>query len=163
MQLKDMVIDGLEFARRGNHAHGAVAVASLSRVAESLACSEGELDCDISGTRSADGHLELRVQVEGELQLRCQRCLDAMPFPLHVERRLRLMAPGAVWLDEELEEEAFDAVEASKEMAVGSLIEDEVLLALPIAPRHDVCGTPRRMDTQHDASPFAVLRNLKLD
>lgn len=163
MQLKDMVIDGLEFARRGNHAHGAVAVASLSRVAESLAGNDGELDCEISGTHSADGHPELCLQVEGELQLRCQRCLEAMPFPLHIERRLRLMAPGAQWPDDELEEEDFDAIEASKELAVGSLIEDEVLLALPIAPRHDVCGMPRTKDTQHDVSPFAVLRNLKRD
>ena len=163
MQLMEMVIDGLEFARRGYHAHGTVAVAGLSRVADSLASNAGELTCNISGMRSADADLELRVQVDGELQLRCQRCLEAMPFALHVERRLRLMLPGAQWPDEELEEEAFDAVEASKEMAVGALIEDEVLLALPIAPRHDVCGMPRMKDTQHDASPFQVLRNLKRD
>ena len=43
------------------------------------------------------------------------------------------------------------------------LIEDEVLLALPISPRHETCSTPQQMGTKQDASPFAVLRNLKID
>lgn len=163
MQLMDMVIDGLEFARRAHHAHGTVAIARLPRLAESLAGNEGVLDCAIGGGYGEEGHPELTVTVRGELQLRCQRCLEAMAFPLRIERRLRLMPSGADWPEEELEEDAFDAIEASQEMAVGSLIEEEVLLALPIAPRHDVCGTPRMKDVQQEMSPFAVLRNLKID
>ena len=73
------------------------------------------------------------------------------------------MSSGTEWPEGELEEDAFDAIEASQEMVVGSLIEDEVLLALPISPRHDVCGTPRMKDLQQETSPFAVLRNLKID
>ena len=73
------------------------------------------------------------------------------------------MLPGREWPEEELEDDSFDAIEASNEMQVGSLIEDEVLLALPLSPRHDVCGLPRMKDDRQDASPFAVLRNLKTD
>lgn len=165
MRLMQMVIDGPEFARRGKRAEARVAVAELTRVAESLASVEGELGCELSGGLAEDGsgHPELHLAVSGELQLRCQRCLEAMRFPLRLDKRLRLVRPGAEWPEDELENEDFDAIEASDEMAVGALIEDEVLLALPIAPRHDVCGLPRTRDTKQDASPFAVLRKLKID
>lgn len=165
MQLMRLVIDGPEFARRGSHARGQVAVADLARVAEHLASDEGVLNCELQGGRSEDGsgHFELRLNVTGELQLCCQRCLEALRFPLRLRKRLRLVAPGAAWPEEEVEDEGVDAVEASAEMAVGLLIEDEVLLALPIAPSHESCGLPRMKDTQQDVSPFAVLRKLKID
>lgn len=165
MQLMRMVIDGPEFARRGNRVSGCVAVADLSRVAEHLADQGGMLDCELQGGRSEDGsgHFELWLSVSGELQLCCQRCLQAMRFPLRLQRRFRLVASGAEWPEEDVENEDFDAIEASREMAVGQLIEDEVLLALPLSPRHDVCGTPRIKDANQDASPFAVLRKLKTD
>ena len=166
MQLMQMVIDGPEFARRDNRASGSVVVADLSRVAEYLADTDGMLDCTVQGTCSDEGgrrHLELRLMIVGELQLRCQRCLEAMRFPLRLDKRLRLVAPGAEWPEENVEDEGFDAVEASAEMAVGSLIEDEILLALPISPRHEICGTPRKEESKQDASPFAVLRKLKID
>lgn len=165
MQLMQMVIDGPEFARRGNQVKGRVIVADLLRVSEYLASSDGELDCELQGGRSEDGsgHFELHLSVSGELQLRCQRCLEAMRFPLRLDRRLRLVMPGAEWPEEVVEDEGFDAVEASGEMVVGSLIEDEILLALPISPRHEICGTPRQKESKQDASPFAVLRKLKID
>ena len=165
MQLMRMVIDGPEFSRRGNQASGSVAVADLLRVAEYLANGDGVLDCELQGVSGEEGggHFGLHLSVCGELQLRCQRCLEAMRFPLWLDKRLRLVTPGEEWPDEEVEEEGLDAIEASREMAVGSLIEDEVLLALPISPRHDICGVPRKKDTKQDASPFAVLRKLKID
>ena len=160
-----MVIDGLEFAGRGNQASGRVAIAELSRVADYLASAEGMLDCELQGGRSEDGsgHLELQLAVTGELQLRCQRCLQALHFPLRLDKQLRLVVAGREWPEEDVEDESFDAIEASREMAVGDLIEDEVLLALPISPRHEICDTPVMKDTKQDASPFAVLRKLKID
>jgi uncharacterized protein len=165
MQLMRMVIDGPEFAKRGSRVGGEIAVAELSRLVEYLADQSGKLDCEVQGGRSDDGNgrFELRLSVDGELQLRCQRCLEAMRYPLQLRRRLRLVAPGAEWPEDDVEDEDFDAIEASKEMVVGSLIEDEVLLVLPVSPRHDVCGTPRSRDAKQDASPFAVLRKLKID
>lgn len=165
MQLMRMVIDGAEFARRGNQASGSVMVAELSRVAEYLANSDGMLDCDVQGACSDEGgrHFELRLSIDGELQLRCQRCLEAMRFPLRLDKRLWLVTPGAEWPEEVVEDEGSDAIEASGEIAVGSLIEDEILLALPISPRHEICGTPRKKESKQDASPFAVLRKLKID
>ena len=46
---------------------------------------------------------------------------------------------------------------------VQDLIEDEVLLALPYAPRHDeaICGGGDVQDGLKKPSPFAVLQGLK--
>jgi uncharacterized protein len=52
------------------------------------------------------------------------------------------MAPGEEWPDDDLADDSADAIEAEKALAVLSLIEEEVLLALPIAPRHEQCEPP---------------------
>lgn len=44
------------------------------------------------------------------------------------------MAPGEEWPDDDLADDSADAIEAEKALAVLSLVEEEVLLALPIAP-----------------------------
>jgi uncharacterized protein len=136
----------------------------LLRVSEYLVSTEGDLNCELQGGRCEDeGHFELRLVVSGALALRCQRCLEALQFPLQVDKRLRLVNPGAEWPEDSLEDGSADAVEASREMVVGALIEDEVLLALPISPRHETCSTPRSKRLEQEASPFAVLRKLKID
>jgi uncharacterized protein len=165
MQLTQLVIDGPEFARRESRAGGLVAIAELSRVAEYLANADGMLDCSLRGGCSEDGsgHFELQLCIRGELQLRCQRCLQEMRFPLQLEKRLRLVASGTEWPEEDVEDDNAEAVLASREMVVGVLIEDEVLLAIPISPRHQKCDTPVMKDTKQDASPFSVLRKLKID
>ncbi len=52
-----------------------------------------------------------------------------------------------------------DRVVAGKEMAVRDLLEDQLILELPYAPRHEFCNGP---ETEADASisPFAGLRGL---
>ena len=71
------------------------------------------------------------------------------------------MAPGEEWPDDDLADDSTDAIEAEKELAVLSLIEDEVLLALPIAPRHEQCESPSGTAAEHGPSPFAALSALK--
>jgi hypothetical protein len=68
---------------------------------------------------------------------RCCAASDAWAacgFRWRIRSRLQLLAPGEEWPDEDLADDSADAIEAEKELAVLSLVEDEVLLALPIAP-----------------------------
>lgn len=155
------VIDSLEFAREGSVVAGSVAVAVLGRLADMLADNAGSLDCELRGGRDGEGKPYLDLWVAGSLNLRCQRCLMPMPFGLDIDSRLMLVAAGESWPDEELAEDGTDAIEASRELAVLPLIEDEVLLALPIVPRHEVCRPPVATETEHRPSPFAALAKLK--
>ena len=55
---------------------------------------------------------------------------------------------------------AADRVVAGKEMPVRDLIEDELILALPYAPRHESCTAGASQDAAEKTSPFAGLRGL---
>jgi uncharacterized protein len=42
-------------------------------------------------------------------------------------------------------------------------LEEELILALPLAPVHDDCHAPVEAARDEDASPFAVLKGFKRD
>jgi uncharacterized protein len=156
-----LVVDGVAFAREGRTASGRVALVALPRLADVLTGTEGWLDCQLEGAQDDDGKFWLKLVVSGKLDLRCQRCLATLVFPLDVESRLLLIPSGQPWPDGELDEDGFDAIPVEKEIELLPLIEEEVLLALPIAPRHEVCETPAPVAGEHEPSPFAVLAKLK--
>ncbi len=161
VQAATAVIDSLEFARQGGRLRGQVPVAELTRLADVLAATDGTLAWELSGERDGDGKSWLRLQVSGALELRCQRCLGPMAFAVAVGSRLLLVPPGGAWPEDELEDDAFDAIAAERELAVVPLVEEEVLLALPLAPRHEKCEPPVAVADEQEPSPFAVLAKLK--
>ncbi len=155
------VVDGLAFARGGAAVAGLVPVAELPRLADVLASNAGCLHCRVSGSRDGEGNNWLTMEVSGQLGLTCQRCMKGLAFPVEIRARLLLVPPGQTWPDEELAEDGFDAIAAEKEMALLPLIEEEVLLALPIVPKHDACVAPAPVVEEHELSPFAVLAKMK--
>jgi uncharacterized protein len=92
------------------------------------------------------------------LQFVCQRCLGALEYPLHIDVSLQLAATQAEVEAGPLEPEGPDRILAGKEMPVRDLVEDEMLLAIPIVLRHERCkgGEPRAV--KEGQSPFAGLR-----
>jgi uncharacterized protein len=156
-----LVVDSLEFARMARRLEFAVAVADLPRLAESVAGDCGRLQCSVQGELDQEGDAFLVLGIAGQLVLTCQRCLQAMAYPLQLENRLLLVPAEGAWPDEELLEDGFDAIEADRELALLPLIEDEVMLALPIAPCHETCDTPQAPEEANEPSPFAVLGKLK--
>ncbi len=169
--LKDLgtaVIDSLEFSREGRKLEGEIAVAALGRLADVVVEPVGTLHCTLRGLQSGqrrDAKPGMELVVSGSLRLRCERCLQPMDFPLRMASRLLLVAAGEPWPDEgedvEQDDDEWDAIEASREQSVLALVEDEVLLALPIVPRHEACKPPVAMEDEHELSPFAVLAKLK--
>lgn len=155
------VIDSLAFARAGSTVVGVIKLVELPRLAGELAEDRGRLTCRLTGNRDSEDKSWLMLEVAGSLTLRCQRCLRNVVVPIDVRSRLLLVPSGQPWPDEELVEDGFDAIAAVKEMVLASLVEDEVLLALPIAPMHDACEAPKPLIEEHEPSPFAVLAKLK--
>jgi uncharacterized protein len=155
------VIDSLAFARAGSTVVGVIELADLPRLAGELADDRGRLACRLTGNRDSEENSWLTLEVAGSLTLRCQRCLGNVVVPVSVRSRLLLVPSGQPWPDEELVDDGFDAIAADKEMVLASLVEDEVLLALPLAPMHDACEAPIPLIDEHEPSPFAVLAKLK--
>jgi uncharacterized protein len=118
----------------------------------------------------AGGQTEIRLELQARttVQLRCQRCLQPMDVALDVRPRLRFVQGEdlAARLDEESDD---DVLALSSELDLHELIEDELILALPLVPRHERCAQPLPMraeaavepDAADTANPFAVLAALR--
>jgi uncharacterized protein len=157
-KLGRLIINSVAFAQEGRSLAGQAAPAELPRLAQALADQGGSIEWRLSGTRDQHGKRYLTLVLQGELHLICQRCLGVLTHALDVESRLLLVPPGAPWPDETLDDDSADAIEALSEQPVLALLEDEVLLALPLAPRHLSCEPPG--DGSAGDESEAPLRNL---
>jgi uncharacterized protein len=128
-------IDSLRFARSGECLTGELPVASLPRLAGSLAGETGTVRYRLCGT-IAEGRPALELLVEADVQMLCQRCLKA--YVQHVASSSMLPIAGneaqlASW---ERDDPLLDALLADPHLDVQALVEDEMLLSLPVVPRH---------------------------
>jgi DUF177 domain-containing protein len=159
------VIDSLEFARAGQALQGSIPVASLARLEDCLYDPAGNLQFAVTGGRDDERRLVLLLNVSGVLHLQCQRCLGQLVYPLQLSTTLRLVRPGANLKEMDADPEAPDCVEAGTELDVVNLIEDEILLSLPLSPRHaeGACARqlPQAGHAGHQANGLGKLAELK--
>ncbi len=153
-------IDGFEFAGTGGTCRGAWPIADLPRLQDIVRGNAGEVEYAVDGIRDSLGRPALRVKVGGVLQLTCQRCLEAMPYRIDTESILVLARNEAEAEAGEIDVEGPDRIVAAQEMPVRDLIEDEVLLAVPVALRHDRCEEARGAGQAKGSLPFAGLKGL---
>ena len=116
------------------------------------------------------GQLWMHLQARADFPMVCQRCLGPVDVPLQVDQWFRFVADEATAeaLDDEVEE---DLLALSREFDLHELIEDELLMALPLVPRHDECPDPVQLsasDEDFDSAsaerpnPFAALASLRV-
>lgn len=159
-------IDSLDFARNEGEISGEIPVAELPRLQEFLENQSGVVSYVVRGGVDGQGLPFLDVSLSGSCQLCCQRCLKAMTHQIRVETRLLLRdQAGMDALSEEVDEEEFDSILADTQLDLLNQLEEEILLGLPIAPRHEpgVCQVDAGAEGQKaEQNPFAVLAKLKL-
>ncbi|MCX7143958.1 MAG: DUF177 domain-containing protein [Proteobacteria bacterium] len=155
--LQPAAIDGLAFARSAATLQGRLGLESLPRLAQS-GCSASVLDFVLKGEINERGRPGLRLVVDGSVRLECQRCLDSLDLPLHLVAELQFAAS-----DEEIGAADDDAerILAGREMSITALVEDEVLLALPMVPKHERCGAAMNVESGAQVSAFQALAALK--
>ena len=109
----------------------------------------------------------LHLRAEAAVTLQCQRCLQPVLQPLAVDRRLRFVRSEAEAerLDEASED---DVLVLMPRLDLHDLTEDELILALPLVPRHEgPCPEPLPMpvddlaDEEPAPNPFAALAALR--
>jgi uncharacterized protein len=107
----------------------------------------------------------LHLSARAVVQLECQRCLQPVALILDVARALRFVADEATAeaLDAESED---DVLALPRSLDLHELVEDELLLALPLVPMHDRCPQPLPMrvgeaEIEPAPNPFAALAGLK--
>ncbi len=89
----------------------------------------------------AEPVLWMHLQAQGVVARTCQRCLQPVLLPLAVDNRLRFVVgeDEAARLDAELDE---DVLALEPRLDLLTLVEDELLLAVPPVPSHDDCTMP---------------------
>lgn len=125
----------------------------------------GEVRPDAAGKPACWLHLQLRAQ----LPMTCQRCLGQVLMPVALDNSYRFVADETL---AELEDEQCDEdlLVLSKQFDLRELLEDELLLELPLMPKHEVCPTEVKLaSTDEDfkaaltqkPNAFAALGSLK--
>jgi len=158
------VIDTFEFSRKKEHAQGEQAVADFARLREETADTSGSVQWAVQGGMHALGYPQMSLSVKAEVKLMCQRCLTPFVHSLDSETILVLAKDeeAADELEGKLADEDMDVIAGSKSMNVLELVEDEVLLAIPLSPKHERCPDQDGQEassTDKRISPFAVLKN----
>lgn len=125
----------------------------------------GEIRADAGGF----AQVWLHLRAAASLPLTCQRCLELADIEVSVERDFRFVATEEQ-AEAEDEESAEDVLALSRDFNLRELIEDELLMALPLVPRHEVCPGQVKLVVQDDdfqaaeaakPNPFAALADLK--
>jgi len=169
-------LDVKAFAYAGGHLSGHDSLLKYQRLAASAQGLHPDLRVDwrIDGEVRAPhgevvGQVWLRLWVEATFPMICQRCLHGVDVPLSVARAFRFVADEATAeaLDDHCEE---DLLVLSHEFDLRELIEDELLMALPLVPRHEICPIELPMAAGEEAvvhaaspNPFAALAGLRGD
>jgi len=167
--------DAFDVALRGATLSGTAQVASMPRVVDRLAEETAGTAKDstavswrIAGVADAQGRPALEIELDGGVPLECQRCLQAFTWPLR-QRTTLLLARNERELEVlDADDETLEVILADAPQDAQTLIEDEVLLALPFAPRcerPECAGNPlQSVDPEAPrTSAFAALAGLKHD
>ena len=160
-----ITIDPGRFARDQRRVQGTLAPATLPRLTQQLSDTRGAIDYRVSGYLTDKGQPALGLEIFGEIGLSCQRCLGPLRFALQIRRDIVLSSDVDEFEQASGEDEAFDAIPRVERLDLRQLIEEEILLSLPIAASHPDAACQGRVQMQlppsERTSPFEVLAKLK--
>lgn len=155
-------VDPVAFAEKRGHLVGRLAVGGLDRIASMVKNLDGYVDLDLQFGKQ--GRLPLiEGRVAAKLVLECQCCLEPMEWKIDSRVRLGIVesVDAALLLPEDTEALI---VEPDVEVLLADIVQDELLLAIPVIPQHDDCHLPGKTPVPAEAkrNPFASLADLKL-
>ena len=149
---------------------GTLPIAAMSRLCEALADTDGVAQFELDFGRDSMGTDYLDVRAQASLRLVCQRTLEPFVLPVVVNTRLGLIK---LERDEAALPPDCEALLVAEDgrLHPADVIEDELLLALPLIPVNpdsslpdEVTGHEPEQDSTGEGrseNPFAVLRELK--
>ncbi len=158
--MKKLIINNLEFAQTQQKLIDTFAIFDCERLVEMLAIQDDNAEpatirFELTGDFKRFRQPSLHLHIKAKLPVICQRCLDDMLFDVDLSFDYLISNVAINELDENDE---MDWLEANNEMNLQELIEDELLLAMPIAPTHDKNCSKLSMQSGEKPNPFAILK-----
>jgi uncharacterized protein len=144
-------LDLYDFAKSGRQAAGALRVSQMPRMLAEVP--PDAPDRDSVFTWQAEGSTQpelqddgtdapqpyLRLAVHGSIWLTCQRCLAPYSQHLDVDATYRIVATEEEADEYPLDDDEIDVIVGSRQFDLVDLIEEELLLSMPLVPKHNVC------------------------
>lgn len=174
-RLPDRLLPGrvhaFRLAQQGRRLEGSLSGNALKRLSEGLTQVPEVVWAALDFHMDASNRAVLEIQVRAELVLQCQRCLESMTWPLVAENRFVLSKAETGDANTPNRDEVLSVDDET--LVIADLVEEEILLALPLAPMHEPiasCGvgtlkefTRGEAEAARDEAdnPFAVLKKLK--
>lgn len=157
------LIDPIQLADKGARLSGALPLKGMRRLAELCLDDTGSVTIDLQFERS-HGLRMMHGTIDARVRLTCQRCMESFESDLKTRPRLLLLRHGE--RDELLG--AGDVLVVEKPVAISAIVEDELLLVMPMVPIHPAENCPATPPTdrsdekeQTRPHPFSVLDRLK--
>jgi uncharacterized protein len=169
-------LDVKAFAQAGAELQGQSPLGQWSRLLdEKMAGTQAQghlvrwhLEGQMAPITGGGDRIGMALSAEVDLPMQCQRCLGPVVETVKAERAFVFVADEATAeaMDEESEE---DVLVISRDFDALFLVEDELILALPLVPRHEVCAQNLPTEAVDEAfeaaserpNPFAALAALK--
>jgi uncharacterized protein len=156
---------------------GFLGISDLPRVvdeASTVVTGDGfhwEVETYFENSPGSEPHQILELDLKGRLHLVCQRCLQDCAVDFDEKRRFVLVNSETEADDYPLEDEEQEPLVASQQFDLLGTIEDEVLLSIPLIPKHpeDFCEPHASVFGDEDVgepldereNPFNILKNMK--
>ncbi|MBT0586440.1 23S rRNA accumulation protein YceD [Alteromonas oceanisediminis] len=166
-------IDPVKSAVKRSDYVGVIATKDLSRFTEAVSSCSDVVDVTVKFAKDAQGLTFFHGNMATDTTLICQRCNGELAHRLDIEF---CFSPVQRAEDAELDElpEVYEPVEVNEygEIDLFQLLEDELILALPIVPLHAEEQCPVKQndlsfgqiaEEETRKNPFAVLKELKRD
>ncbi len=165
--LADGLVDAYKLAKRQDVRQGTIDPSSMQRLNKLLASNVGQITYRLE-FRIEDELCVIVGEFDGWLTLRCQRCVK--PFKYVVGKKTFSVSPVATDAEaKNLPKDYEPVLMYNGRVDVHELVEDELILALPIVAMHDRGSVNCKQDAeteyvqQEAEHPFSVLQTLKLN
>jgi len=190
-------LDILEFARSGREAAGAVRLSQLPRMLNEVPADAPDRDTvfawqaagftqpELQDDRTEAPQPYLRLAIHGSAWLTCQRCLTPCEQAFNADPVFRIVRTEEEADEFPLEDDEVEVIVGSRHFDLVDLIEEELLLTLPLVPKHEVCPEiheslasgadgadgvdsvddvpEQEIEAEERVNPFAALESLKKD
>ena len=153
-------IDNIDFSRKSREIRDIIRLSDFKRLQDSCLNLEDSVVFVLRGFENKYKEPCLELFIEGKLSLICQRCSEKLEHTIFLKSGF-LIKEETQLTDFQVDDHAdYDLIEGSAKMDVLSLIEDEIILSLPVAPKHesDKCHYKKTDEMPDRIHPFADLK-----
>lgn len=164
-------IDPYQLAKSATTLSGSLKIRSMERLKALLLDEHQAVNAVLQFGKDEEGYYFVRVDLQAELILQCQRCLEPMNYNLQLKVNLCLLNDEKKIKN--IPEHYEPLLVNSNSMKLADIVEDELLLNIPLVAKHDnkecspslskLNAQANKMDFENKPKPFAVLAKLKKD